>query len=298
MQGLAPGLAAAPVGRDTQDTRRLQLAERLRMDERLRAVLRKAGRLTRLASKARYTRTDGHSEVVSVERGGDLSRLLPGTLALLDDPDLGDWALAQVIDRKAQQYSLAGKAPVGRGPIVVLRDVSGSMHGEPNDWAAAVCIMAAHVAAKEHRQLTVINYNGDVDTCYRLDTSGRTHTNEGRHPRWQATGGRVEDLVLDVATVSPYGGTRLEGPVNFALDHGGLIEERADLIIITDGYADSVSKATADRVAQAKEQGLRISGLTINGGTITPVLRQLCDSTQDLDRSGDTAKQAAGAVLL
>lgn len=296
LNGLAPGLGAAPQGKSQQDPRRMVLAEKIRTDEQVKDVLRKAGRLHRMHTTFRKTRTEGHTEIVDVERGGDLSRLLPSVWADLDNPDLCDDALIQIMEHKAPQFSLAGEAPLGRGPIVVLRDVSGSMSGSPNNWAAAVCVLSVQVANREHRQVTIGNYNGGIAAAYRLDTRGRSHRRNDRG-EWVPMGD-VAELVLEVATDDTGGGTVLQNALTWAMDHGDLMEDRADLVVVTDGRAETVSPPVMDRVVQCKDQGLRISGLVINRGSITPVLRQVCDSTVNLDRSGDTARQAAQGVLL
>jgi uncharacterized protein with von Willebrand factor type A (vWA) domain len=272
------------------------LAQRLRDDDDLRAVLRKAGRLHRINARSRKTRSDGFNEVVDVERGSDLSRVLPHTLALLDDPDLGDAALADVLQGRALQFALGGHAPLGRGPIVMLRDISGSMDGEPHAWAAAVAILSAQVASRERRQLTVVNYNGGIAAAWRLDTSGNAHRRD-RRGDWQRIGKLVE-LVLDVASCSTSGGTSFDPALAYALDHCDLMADRADLLMVTDGRSDSVRADLLARLDACKAQGLRVAGLTINRGRLYPALAQVCDSLVDLDRSGDTARQAAGAVRL
>lgn len=295
MHGLAPGLAATPQGQDQGDPRRMLLAERLRDDDDLRDVLRKAGRLNRIHARSRKTRSDGFNEVVDVERGGDLSRVLPHTLALLDDPDLGDAALADVAQRRALQFALGGQAPLGRGPIVALRDVSGSMYGDPHAWAAAVCILSAQVADRERRQLTVVNYNGGVSAVWRMDTAGRAYRRDRND--WKPIG-KLAELVLDVASCDTDGGTVLDPALEYAIDHCDLMADRADLLLVTDGRADHVRPDVLERLVACKAQGLQVSGLVINGGRLTPMLAQVCDSTVDLDRDGDTATQAAGAVRL
>lgn len=296
LNGLAPGMGDTPPKGDKGDPRRLQLAERLSTDERLRAVLRKAGRLARIHGQSRKTKVDGYTEIVDIERGGDLARVLPHTLALLDDPDLGDAVLADLLNRKAMQFALGGEAPVGRGPVVVLRDVSSSMHGEPHAWAAAVTIVAAQVAHAEHRKLTIADFNARVHAAYRMDANGRSYWRM-HADKWVALGG-LPELVLALAGAGCCGGTRMDPALAWAIEHGDLMADRADLVLVTDGRADSVRPDVLAEVTACKEQGLRISALTINSGTVYPALGQVCDDITDLDRDGDTARQAAAGLHL
>lgn len=294
MNGLAPGLGDAP-GKGEPDPRRMLLAERLRNDDQLRDVLKKAGRLHRMHTRARKTKTDGHTEIVDVERGGDVGRLLPSVLVQLMDRDLEDHTMVQILERKALQYALAGMAPLGRGPIVAMRDISGSMRGQPHSWAAAVCILCVQVANKERRQVTIANYRSHVSGAYRMDTSGKAYVSSGGE--WVGIGGMAE-LVLEIAGDQCSGGTRMGVAMDWVFENTDLMKDRADLIIVTDGRSDEVSANTIEKVIECKSQGLRISGLTINRGRLYRALSDVCDSVVDLDRSGDKARLAAGGVLV
>ena len=75
--------------------------------------------------------------------------------------------------------------------------------------------------------------------------------------------------------------------------------KRADLLLVTDGHA----KCNADvqeQLAQAREQqGLRVFGLTVGGGSLGHAVSQLCDSTVDLDNAiaTDDAEAVASVSL-
>ena len=303
LAGLAPGLEAAPPSSDDGDPRRYALIEKVRDDKDVKRALQLAGRLHRSHARVRAMRTsEGNTEIVDVEQGGDMRRVLGTTRGKLDDADLGDYTLAQVLQRKALQYALAGTEPLERGPICVLRDVSGSMctnGGLPHAWAAAACILAVQVGAKEKRAVTVVNYDGGVRTVRRLDAKGVAWTNGPHSPvgTLDSRMGGVADIVMAIASDATAGGTRLNPVITWALDNAGLDDERADLLLVTDGRADQVRADVLARVAAAKEAGLRISGLVINGGSLYRGVSDLCDSTVNLDR-GDTCKGAADGILL
>jgi len=298
LAGLAPGLESAPAGQE-HDPRRLQLAERLRSDERLRDVLRRAGRIQRIARKRQQVRAEhAREEVVDLERGGDVSRILPSGLSRMHHPLLRRLAMREIVERTALQYRLEGREPQGRGPIVVLLDESMSMEGEPHTWARAIGLAALGQAARERRACTVIGFDRHATSCHRLLASGEAY-DLGRSPSSpEGKGERLQglpELVLRVASIGTHGGTDYAQPVQFALGCG-LREDRADLILVTDGLADIAQDALAELTA-AKAKGLRAFGVILNGGSLTPSVRAICDEVVELDRTADKGAALGGAIL-
>jgi uncharacterized protein with von Willebrand factor type A (vWA) domain len=301
LEGLQPGLGACPAAHDHDSTGRLQLAERVTTDPRLQRVLRLAGRLQREASSQRTARGDnGASCVVGVHLGGDLGRALPTELAAMRPGSrLRMLTLARWADKRLQQYQLQGDEPQGRGPIVVLLDESGSMRGAPSLWAAAVALASLGIAARERRACTVVGFNGGIRYIVRLDAQGRGWRHDVRDHAQATRMGGAADVALHVATSRPSGGTDFDAPLQCALGlEDGVLNERADLLLVTDGHAQASAQVQA-QVAQARaEQGLRVFGLTVGGGSLGHAVRQLCDSTVDLDRAiaGDNAGEVADAL--
>ena len=301
LEGLQPGLGACPAAHDHDSTSRLQLAERVSTDPRLQRVLRLAGRLQREASSQRTARGDhGASCVVGVELGGELGRALPTELAAMRPGSrLRMLTLARWADKRLQQYQLQGDEPQARGPIVVLLDESGSMRGRPSAWAAAVALASLGTAARERRACTVVGFNGGIRYVVRLDAQGRGWRHDvADHPSAERMGGAA-DVALHVATSSPSGGTSFDAPFRCALGlEDGVLCERADLLLVTDGHA-KCSAHVQEQLAQAREQqGLRVFGLTVGGGSLGHAVSQLCDRTVDMDSAieAGNAGEVAGAL--
>ena len=98
-----------------------------------------------------------------------------------------------------------------------------------------------------------------------------------------------------VATTNAAGGTTFDDPINAGLDLGGH-NDRADLIIVTDGCA-AVSDETIKRLQSVKKDcGLHMMGVTVGGGLLD-TLQQCCDEILDLDATEDKEAALAKAFV-
>jgi uncharacterized protein with von Willebrand factor type A (vWA) domain len=294
LAGIAPGMEVAPPAHEQHDPSRLLLAERLLANPRFRRVLRKAGRIARLASSARKQKTQkARSEVVDIERGNDISRILPASLARLRHPTLRKLALREIVERQAPQYKLAGKETLGRGPIVVMLDRSFSMEGEPNEWASAAAIALVSQGAKEKRPVTIVEFTGAVVDVLRV-SDGVAKRLSTQDPSVEIADEKlrtVSDANLWLASSAPRGGTDFDGPLRYAL-RAGALDDRADFVFVTDGEAETSPEVLAE-IEEAKARGLRIFGLLVNGGRASKALSEVCDSVVDLDEAEDAAVEIA-----
>lgn len=292
--GLAPGLESCPRTHEQADPKRMVLAERLMHDAELREILRRAGRLQRLARTTQRIRSEfSYEEFVDVEQGGDIARMLPTEIAYLADPDLEVLTLKALVDRTALQYKLEGTEKQGRGPIFVMTDASGSMHGDGMKTAAAICLAAMGVGAREKRTVTCACFDTRVLDALRVEKNGEAYAMsryDGK--RQDDLDGGLVGAALRVAGWQAQGGTDFNAPLSYAVKHGGVLEDRADLIFVTDGYA-SVSAKILEMLAEAKSRGLRVYGVVTGGGQIEGAVRDICDEILDIDRTRDPLAAAA-----
>jgi hypothetical protein len=295
LEGLAPGMGSPPPTHQQADEGRLKLAERLLREPRMRDVLKRAGRITRLARDKRTTR-DEHSrqEVVDIERGADLARILPAGLVRLRHPLLRKLALREIVERQAIQYRLEGRETLGRGPIVVLLDRSSSMRGDPELWASAVAIAMLGAGARERRPVTVVEFTASVDTVSRLVRGVGERLSPEDPADVRATGIALATLAVELASRHSDGGTSFGPVLRYGLACGAL-DDRADLVIVTDGLATADEDALA-QLADAKKRGLRLYALTVNGGSLSPTIEAIADVAVDLDKAEDVGAAIAAAV--
>jgi uncharacterized protein with von Willebrand factor type A (vWA) domain len=155
--GMGPG---APGSNDPAAV--AALFKRVRGDPALRRICEAAGRFRRVAqSKQRRKASHGLDDVVGVEPGGDVGRLLPAELAKLAVPELELDTLRRVAERQALCREHHAVEPVGKGPIVVCLDESGSMEGEKIHTAKALVLALAWIARQQRRWCALVAYSGD-----------------------------------------------------------------------------------------------------------------------------------------
>ena len=155
--GMGPG---SPGSNDPRAV--AELFKRVRSDPALRRICELAGRFRRVAqSKQRMKATHGLDDVVGVEPGGDVGRLLPAELAKLMIPELELDTLRRIAEREALCREHHAVEPVGKGPVIICLDESGSMSGTKIDTAKALALALAWVARQQRRWCALVAYSGD-----------------------------------------------------------------------------------------------------------------------------------------
>ena len=246
------------------------LARRIRNDRRLQRIAVLAGRFKRIALQKQRTKVKhGSDEITDVERGGDLGRLLPAELGKLVNPRLRLVALRDLSERQCMQYALTGTETLGKGPLVACLDKSGSMNGQPDEWATAVALALLEVAHRQRRPFALLCFDGNVKYESFVDVGG--------------------DLPEDGLFVSCDGGTSIDlvvaRAVGIIAEHPGSLR-KADIVIITDGGSDT---ANAQDLRE-RAHGLGITVLGFGIGVVPEMLAPWCDevyAVSDIDRLDD-----------
>ncbi|WP_242352708.1 MULTISPECIES: VWA domain-containing protein [unclassified Anaeromyxobacter] len=276
--GLLPGTGTADgVPREHGVVR--SLAARLKGDERLRRIAALAGRFKRIAAAKRRQRVrHGADEVTDVEQGADLGRALPVELAKLSHRLLRLDFLRALLESRSLQYRLEGTATLGKGPLVVLLDKSGSMDGPRDVWATAVALALLDQAQRERRTFALLGFDARV--------------------KFEAVVKPSEALPDDGLFVSCAGGTEIAAAVGRGLEiirtHPGALR-KADLVLVTDGGSDASTAGALRESAAAL--GVTILGLGI--GVEREWLVPWCDEVHavtDLSTVDDSSASALFAA--
>lgn len=251
------------------------LAARLRESSRLREIAKLAGRFKRIAGAKRRSRVKhGADEVVEIETGDALDRLLPLELSLLVHPRTKLLAMRNLVERSCLQYRLEGTETLGKGPLVCAVDKSGSMDGPKDIWASAVTLALLDVAQSEGRPFALLCFDGTI-----------------KYESVVMPGEALPDSALMVA---PDGGTNIDGVVQRGLEiieqHQGALR-RADIVLVTDGASNADD--AAELRARAAKLGVSVLGIAID--VDRTALSPWCDvavATRDMERLDDTTSDA------
>jgi uncharacterized protein with von Willebrand factor type A (vWA) domain len=200
---------------------------RIHNSRTLKRICELAGRYLRVAQGRQRSKTNhGPDDMVGIELGGDVTRMLASELAYLAHPDLQPLGLLRMIERTALCTEWREVEKIGKGPIVVTIDESGSMYGEPVENAKAIALALAWIAERQNRWCCLIAYSGYCEP--------RLLILKPRQPR-------------DVAALMDWlehfygGGSDLDVPLDHLPRLWGEIrppEGKTDIISITDGCLD------------------------------------------------------------
>lgn len=171
----------------------------------------------------------GRSEMYSITRSRDITRLLPAETILLRHPVLKKKFYADFTEGKLLTYHLQGRNWAGgrpkkkKGPVVALVDTSGSMQGFPEFIAKSIILATSKIMRMQERSVKVVLFSGP----------GNTHEIELHFQR------KLPAEFLSFLQTTFGGGTDF----NTALK-SGLTSVRepefigADLLFITDGISE------------------------------------------------------------
>ncbi|WP_291010328.1 VWA domain-containing protein [Hydrogenophaga sp.] len=226
------------------------------------------------------TRRPEPTAVDGVRRSRNLARMTGGELQHLGHPVLrrlwrARFAEAQLFtydDRArvpaARPTATAQRTPwrqrpttLGRGPLMVCLDTSGSMQGAPEQVAKACVLQAVRSAHAGRRACRLMAFGGPDELLEQDLTLDATGLN----------------ALLDLMGQSFDGGTDVQTPMERAIatvQSQGWAE--ADLLIVSDGEF-GVTHATLVALRDAKQRlGLRVHGVLI-GDRETVGLTEVCD---------------------
>jgi len=262
--------------------RKLELGKRLAGNEKLKKLAQMVGRMKFHALALRKKIFERSSEeVLEVERGDLLHRLLPHELLTLHHPVLRKDFQRRFLDQELLQYSLRGIEEKGKGPMVVCLDGSSSMVGEKEIWSKAVTLTLLEIARRQRRPFCSICFSSEDTPLQILDMNPRNPY-------------EVEpEKVLDLAEYFPGGGTDFEKPLDAALDCLKKSRyKKGDLVFITDGECQ-VTPQWAETFRTEKEKlGFSLFSILIDvGPNSLGTLKEFSDRITTIQQlTGDEAK--------
>lgn len=196
----------------------LALAEKLSSLPKLKDIAEWAGRLKLIAQKKQRSK---HKESIAksgITQGNQVENLLPVELAAFGSPMAKLDFMRRFVEGQTLQFDSKGKETLGKGPIVLCLDQSGSMENQDTiSKGFALALMS--IARKQRRDFALILFD-------------RSALSPKIYERGKIS---VENMV-DLATIFLGGGTDFYPPLMAA---SKVIEtsrfNEADVVFVTDG---------------------------------------------------------------
>lgn len=240
-------------------------------NRQLREICELAGRYRRLArAKQRSKLTHGYDDMIGIDMGNDVSRLIPTELAALGHPILKMDAMRRFVERQMMQREYRGIEKVAKGPIIVAIDESGSMGGDKIVHAKALGLTMAWVARHQNRWCGLVSWSDHSKV------------------RWLALPPNKWPTAQVMEWLAKFygGGTHL--PVEKMpeiYDKLGAQKGKTDVIIITDGETGPIAPQSLVNFQAWKEQvTAKLIGISIQCNA--EVLKSISDEFYLIDSLG------------
>jgi uncharacterized protein with von Willebrand factor type A (vWA) domain len=244
-------------GQRSPPGQKLELGRRLAGNEKLKNLARLVGRMKFHALALRKKVFERSSEeLLEVERGDSIHRLLPHEMLTLHHSVLCKDFYRRYLDQELLQYSLRGVEEKGKGPMIVCLDGSSSMAGDKEIWSKAVTLTLLEIARRQRRLFRSICFSSEETPLQILDLNPREHYDI------------KTKNVMDLAEYFPGGGTDFQKPLDAAVDC--LRQSRfkkGDIVFITDGECQVNSDWAEDFRKQKERLGFSLFSILIDVGS-------------------------------
>jgi uncharacterized protein with von Willebrand factor type A (vWA) domain len=229
------------------------------------------------ADRIRYS-PFGKNRIQKVRFSDSINNLLPMEAAKLLNPALKRKFYADMLEGKLLSYQLLGKHYTGpprikpRGPMIVLVDTSGSMHGTPQTLAKAAVLAMAKLMLAQQRDMKLILF-ASTSQHLEIELSNRK---------------KMSERFLNFLLFTFGGGTDF----NTALASGlKSLKEKdfqgADLLFITDGKSEISDELVLARWEEAKKKyNAKVYSLIV-GSSGAGGLSQISDYTYIVEMEQD-----------
>lgn len=217
------------------------------------------------------------TEVFDVELGRDINAMLPSEMTKLAVPEMEDLFWLGYATDSLMQWVKRGPGNLGKGPIILVCDESGSMGAQVDRdgntremWSKAIGMALVDQARRGKRDFTYIGFSS-----------------HGQHWQIDFPGGETTiDRIQQFVEHFYCGGTEYTGPLGRAMN---IIQEAAengrpkpDIVFVTDDDC-RVSEEFIETFREGREKfGITVYGIQIGGSAVRNTMPMLCDKTIDL----------------
>ena len=132
--------------------RALQFLQLMKKNDMVKKIMQQAGKFINTAKHKIMTRCKGNEDVIGVELGDDLQRILPTEIAQLALPEFEFLQTLKFVQKEMPQYEKESEESKTIGDIVVVLDESGSMKKDDNIVKAKAMLFGIMELAKHDKR--------------------------------------------------------------------------------------------------------------------------------------------------
>lgn len=279
------GLEAGIHNRRISYDKRKKAIERVRRSPRLRELTDLIGRMKKIAMQKKKIKLPQGSTVEDIETGNKIESVIPSELMKLSHPTTKKDFMMRFHEKKLLQYKKSDDKQVGRGPVIVVHDKSGSMYGIKDDWSTALSLAMLEIAQKEKRNYAYIPYESRVI---------------GNMVKNIKAGELDPDDIMDIAELSASGGTNFMAPLDEALR---CIQsdayKKGDICFITDGDCGISDDWLKEFLKAKEEHQFYVSTILINigGGTSRFTVEKFSDNITTISNVAELDEANAAKIF-
>ena len=254
---------------------KMGLIDKLKNSKKLKKIAILLGKMKELYFKGKEeTPRKAQSNLKDVELGNTISKLLPSELTKFACKRTRRMFYKDFQARKLLQHNYGTKRTLGMGPIVALIDCSGSMDGDNEIYAKAVCLTLLEIAKNQKRAFLAVHFDSGTDP-------DDLHTNRFEKDK-------LYDIknIIDLAEYFGGGGTEFEPPLKRAAHEINTHRDflKADIVMLTDGCAPLSDKYLKTFLKWKEEKKIKLFSVLIDSGwTNTETLDKFSDSVATID---------------
>lgn len=145
--------------------------QRLRKSRKIKELTELVGRMKKLAiNEQKQKAPEGAEAIKSVVTGNDIVAVLPSEKAQLasKNKNLRRNFYRKYYQKELLQYDMDVYESMGRGPMIVCVDTSGSMEGERENWSKAVALALLEIATNQKRNFACLHYDSRVQHVWEI----------------------------------------------------------------------------------------------------------------------------------
>ncbi|WP_255367992.1 VWA domain-containing protein [Psychrobacillus sp. OK032] len=247
----------------------ISLAEKIASNKKMKEIADWAGRFKQIARNKQKPKKSDSIERSGVTLGNDVERLLPIELGLYIHPITRNDFLRRFVEGQTMQYEQKGKEVLGKGPIILCLDQSGSMQ-RLDTQSKGFTLALMSIARKQRRDFCLILFSSSTQIL--TFEKGKIKKSD----------------MITLAQTFLGGGTNFTLPLDGALS---VINEsrfkQADIVFVTDGEDRLTASFLEAFNRKKKEKNFSVLSLLI--GCSIDTVEQFADKVikvKDFDEEG------------